>query len=386
MMTVKDRLVAAPLSDASDVAETCAQTDELTWLSLARAASAVGNRARLQECYENVLVCNAWNQEAIETLVQVYLQTSAFAKAAKLLRQLLQRCEPTAELWASCINSYIEADMLEDAQAALDEATSTFAGRNELLFCEGLLHERRSKLECASAKYSKLLMMTNTTASLQNDTMLRLAYVQAARGEPYQSHANQIIDVLLQRSISTAVHCDALTLRGELYETTGNLSSAELAYRTALQVLPAHPQAREKLICLYLRYQETLPAAIEQSCTAIEFNPDSATAWYLLGRSFAACGVFNQAWEAYTKSLQLNPNEAKYWCSLGALYQRYNQVQEALGMYSRAVALSPTLPEAWFNVGLLYETAGQAEDANKAFTMAQQYGLGCQVARSSPFS
>lgn len=46
--------------------------------------------------------------------------------------------------------------------------------------------------------------------------------------------------------------------------------SAELSYRTALQVLPSHLRSLERLVGIYLRYKETVAAAIQYCYKALE--------------------------------------------------------------------------------------------------------------------
>lgn len=63
---------------------------------------------------------------------------------------------------------------------------------------------------------------------------------------------------------------------------------AEVVYRSALQLVQGHLVALERLGRVYLRYRETIPAAVQCFFKAVEVNPSSSVVWYLLGRCYMA--------------------------------------------------------------------------------------------------
>lgn len=48
-----------------------------------------------------------------------------------------------------------------------------------------------------------------------------------------------------------------------MHELIGDFPAAEVVYRSALQLLAGHSMALERLGRLYLRYRETIPAAVQ---------------------------------------------------------------------------------------------------------------------------
>ena len=158
---------------------------------------------------------------------------------------------------------------------------------------------------------------------------------------------------------------------------------AELSYLEALKLLPAHMISLERLGRLYLRYRESIPAAMGVFQKLLEVNPLSSTAWYLVGRGYMAAEQYPDAFEAYNRAVNLEPNDSQVWMSLGVLYYAYGQYQEALGMLHRAVRLDPDSADAWYNVGALYETNNQQEHAVRAYAKAKECGLDTRFVQAS---
>ena len=170
--------------------------------------------------------------------------------------------------------------------------------------------------------------------------------------------------------------------KGLLHEMRAEFPSSEVVYRSALQIMGGHSTALERLGRVYLRYRETIPAAVQCFFKSVETNPSNHVAWYLLGRCYMATAQYTDACEAYNRAVNLNPNDPQVWCSLGVLYYAFGQYREALGMLSRALKLDPTMADAWYNVGALYDMCDQPEDAQQAYMKARENGLADRFSRA----
>ena len=158
--------------------------------------------------------------------------------------------------------------------------------------------------------------------------------------------------------------------------------ASEVVYRSALQIMSGHATALERLGRVYLRYRETIPAAVQCFFKSVETNPSNHIAWYLLGRCYMATAQYSDACEAYNRAINLNPNDPQVWCSLGVLYYAFGQYREALGMLARALKLDPSMADAWYNVGALYDMCDQPDDAQQAYIKARENGLADRFARA----
>lgn len=225
--------------------------------------------------------------------------------------------------------------------------------------------------------------MLNHIASmkeLKGEILLRIAVLRKETGAWEQAMVT--CTSMIGDSFSDNIRANALCLKGLLHEMQSEFPAAEIVYRSALQMLPGHSIALERLGRVYLRYRETIPAAVQCFFKSVETNPSNHMAWYLLGRCYMATAQYSDACEAYNRAVNLNPNDPQIWCSLGVLYYAFGQYREALGMLARALKLDPTMADAWYNVGALYDMCDQSEDAQQAYIKAREHGLADRFARA----
>eukprot|EP00981_Chlorochromonas_danica_P008140 scaffold2028_cov181-Ochromonas_danica.AAC.18 len=215
---------------------------------------------------------------------------------------------------------------------------------------------------------------------IRGEILLRMAVLKKEMGE--LDNAMHLCNIISGELHGESIKLNALCLKGLLHEIKGEFPSSEVVYRSVLQSLPGHAIALERLGRVYLRYRETIPAAVQCFFKAVETNPSNHVAWYLLGRCYMATSQYTDAWEAYNRAVNLNPNDPQVWCSLGVLYYAFGQYKEALGMLARALKLDPTLADAWYNVGALYDMCDQPDDAQQAYLKARENGLADRFARA----
>lgn len=208
---------------------------------------------------------------------------------------------------------------------------------------------------------------------IRGEILLRMAVLRKELGE--LDAAAQLCNLINSEQHSEAIRANAMCLRGLLHEMKGEFPNSEVAYRSVLQLVQGHSLALERLGRVYLRFRETISAAVQCFFKAVEINPSNHIAWYLLGRCYMATSQYSDAWEAYNRAVNLNPNDAQVWCSLGVLYYAFGQYREALGMLARALKINPTMADAWYNVGALYDMCDQPEDAQHAYLKAREHGV-----------
>ena len=91
--------------------------------------------------------------------------------------------------------------------------------------------------------------------------MLRIAILHKEMGSLDQ--AMQDCTQIAQEGFSLTIRANALCLKGLLHELKLEYPASEVVYRSALQLLPEHTLALERLGRVYLRYRETIPAAVQ---------------------------------------------------------------------------------------------------------------------------
>lgn len=208
---------------------------------------------------------------------------------------------------------------------------------------------------------------------VRGEVMLRIALLKKDTGSLDQSM--QLCNTIAME-FNDAIRANALCLKGLIHEVQAEYPTSEIVYRSVLSIVGDHCIALERLGRVYLRYRETIPAAVQCFFKAVEVNPSNHVAWYLLGRCYMATSQYSDACEAYNRSINLNPNDPQTWCSLGVLYYAFGQYREALGMLVKALKLNPKMADAWYNVGALYDMCDQPDDAQMAYQKAKEHGLG----------
>eukprot|EP01031_Cornospumella_fuschlensis_P025327 gene25328-30583_t len=364
---------------------------------------------RLKACYESIVQHNSNNVEAVHYLAVWHFERQSFHEAKKYLLHLSTLCPEDADVWLCLSACYAFSEDHADSLAALNTAKKLISNPEmdvRVKFCYALLAEKRRDFNTAMEGYTTCLNQCNvimnnlhspkpfqpgsnagTPNATQNteskhmflreirgEILLRMAILKKDMGDV--ENALHIIDMIFREvGHSEFIRCNALCLKGLLLELRHEYPSAELIYRQVIQLVPLHTTALERLGRVYLRYRETIAAAVQCFFKVVEISPQNAIAWGLLGRCYMATNQYTDAWEAYNKAINLNPNDPHIWNSLGVLYYAFGQCRESLGMLSRAVYLDPMLPEAWYNVGALYDICEQPEDAAQAYARARDLGL-----------
>ncbi len=135
-------------------------------------------------------------------------------------------------------------------------------------------------------------------------------------------------------------------LKGELFSSKKQISSAITEYQKALDINPNYADAFVAIGCLYEK-KEKYDLAAEAFLSAQKLMPDN----YIVKIHLASC------------YLQLRlPEEALYWaesvidsaesCNLrGMIYLQLNQKDQAIKEFEKSKSLDPNYLEAWINLG-----------------------------------
>lgn len=96
--------------------------------------------------------------------------------------------------------------------------------------------------------------------------------------------------------------------------------------------------------------QQRVMASLEK---AVADEPDNVQAWTQLGHLYFDTDRYEQAIEAYTRSLELVPDNADVVTDLGVMYRRSGQPERAVDAFEQAIAINPGHETARFNMGVV---------------------------------
>lgn len=152
--------------------------------------------------------------------------------------------------------------------------------------------------------------------------------------------------------------------------TKGKLIEAERAYRQALQLAPADPQAWANLGCTLWKLDRNTEAE-EALRRAIALRPDLFEAYNNLGGVLEALGRLEEAGQQYRKAISLDAKQPQPYCNLGAVLHRLGKFEEAKIQYARALSLKPDFAEAWSNLGAAFLAQSKFGDAEACLLRAE---------------
>lgn len=95
------------------------------------------------------------------------------------------------------------------------------------------------------------------------------------------------------------------------------------------------------------KYQE----AIDAYRKSIELNIQSAKAYYHIGDSYHKLKEYHQAIKSYDKSLKLKPQQADVYYSKGKIYRRLKEYETALNMYLQSAVMNPNEDGVYASMG-----------------------------------
>lgn len=127
---------------------------------------------------------------------------------------------------------------------------------------------------------------------------------------------------------------DARLMLGGLYASSRDLSNALAQYDELLKRSPRSEEAVAYRSQLLIEHNQEA-RAIQSLRKFVHKNPDSALAWYYLGRAESQLDHFENANIAYRKALKIKPGFSQAALALGFLYEESQLTGRAIDTYKR---------------------------------------------------
>ena len=234
---------------------------------------------------------------------------------------------------------------------------------------------------------------------VKGESLFRIALIRKET-EAYDL-ALQTVTLVTKEPYSNALRANALVVQGLLLEQKADIPAAEMAYRTALQLVAEHGIALQRLGRVYMRYRETIEEAVTCFNQCVKIAPSDYVPWYLLGRCYMAttqvtircriprlcntdipfphCLVYSS-----TLSQERHPHSRihqlsffiDFYCDIPhfsippPLLHSYLQFNDAFDAYNRALNLNPACPLVWCSLGIVFHAFGQYHESLQMFKRA----------------
>jgi tetratricopeptide (TPR) repeat protein len=147
------------------------------------------------------------------------------------------------------------------------------------------------------------------------------------------------------------------------YLQTGDIQSAEEAYKTAIQIDPGRDDSHLKLGNLYFS-QKRYDEARKEYAEAVRLNPGTVNR-YALGQAFIELDRFAEAENQYAEIQRLAPREAGGYLGMGLAFSRQGRFGEAIAQFEQAAGYDPGLYDAYAEIGYARADLGDMQGAQE---------------------
>ncbi len=160
---------------------------------------------------------------------------------------------------------------------------------------------------------------------------------------------------------------------GEIYLAKNSYNEAIAAFQKVLQLDPNNADASYYVA---LSYQKLGDAQKQKSnaLEAIKKNTKfSGESYFIVGDAEQKFGNYNEAIEAYNKSLASKPGNAATYYNLSDIYRSQNRFEEAIEVLKKGVAVFPNDANLFIDLALHYTLADQSASAIGAAQQAVKF-------------
>ncbi|MDH3439797.1 MAG: sulfotransferase [Gammaproteobacteria bacterium] len=186
--------------------------------------------------------------------------------------------------------------------------------------------------------------------SMRLDPARRLladAFKLEKTGNPQE--AEQIYRDILKKDPENV---DALRLLAGLAGSRNEHRDAEILLKRALELKPDFGRAMADLVN-NLVDQEKLDDALEVADRLTRIGSDNPDSWLLRGNAFSASGQYENAINAYRKSLELSPEHPGALSGLAHNQKTIGNQEDAISNYRKCIAVNPYFTEAYWSLANL---------------------------------
>lgn len=179
-----------------------------------------------------------------------------------------------------------------------------------------------------------------------------------------QAGQNELAETWLSKSCDIdPTQADTQCHLGVVHWNLGRFEAAANAYKTALKLNPAYPEALNNLCMVTQDGFKSPESALTLVDRAIKLRPDYADAYNNRGNVLQALDRYDEALASYDKSIDLKPDSASAHNNRGNALRKLGRLTDALSAYQEAIHLRPDYAEAFCNMGCTLADLGQVDDA-----------------------
>ena len=146
------------------------------------------------------------------------------------------------------------------------------------------------------------------------------------------------------------------------------------AYGEATEAVSLAPQspyahALRSTICYHAQLSE---CAAREAAVFLNFRPQDAAAYIILGHAKELKGNDVEALQAYAEAKRLHPGYAEIYEGMGRVYGRGGEFEKAVGAFEEAIRIDGNTAKCYFQLAQVYEAEGYTRKAIEKLKQAKE--------------
>jgi len=294
-------------------------------------AHQTGRIEEAKQLYDQVLIQNSKEPNALHLRGVVALQENELNTAIALIQRAIEFCKGDAGFFNNLGTAFLRNH--QEIQAIESFKNALLLNENDLNLLLNLAQAFRQKGDVSKA--IEVAKHACHVAPEAASSLHLLGVLCAELGELSQAIVH------LKAAVQTSpkdvnYHCDL----ANAYMESGREAKAEEVFRAAIELSPNHSAAHDGLGTSLLRLED-YPNAEAELRFAIELNPKVATYWHHLGRVLEKREAFSDAHRCFEKSVELNPKLVSGLCDLGHSFNRREEFVHSSHCFLQSLLIQP---------------------------------------------
>jgi O-antigen biosynthesis protein len=342
-----------------------------------------GKMAEAIDEYRSLLEVDDHHIAALHQIAQIYESQGNFAGAIESYRRAIE-LDPNPPFWVYRHFGFAlsQQEQFLEAVAAYQKAITLNPEDVSTYGLLGQVQGRKGDIDGAISSYQKQIELSSEISAwvylnlgngLSQQERWEEAievYEKALALEPENAGIQRLLAAVIARKEASAI--DPVAVAKRLQEE-GKLEEALFEYRSVLEKDGSNRVALHQVaqICEGLGKWEE---AVEGYRRAIEVDAESPFWVYRhLGFALSQVGDVDSAVAAYEKAVEFNPEDAETYLLLGKSLETCENLPKASFSYQKAIELNPQQSTGvYISLGKVLSLSGKWDEAIDAYTLASQ--------------
>ncbi|MBU6159772.1 MAG: tetratricopeptide repeat protein [Myxococcales bacterium] len=302
--------------------------------------------ARLQtqlaiESLLSALQAEPGNRRALSMLGEQFYESGQYQRALEFFQSHADLAQDDPEAIVGLVRAYLGLQMFPEATSSLEGAVARFPLDGRFPYFLGRVAEEQAEFDRAIEYY---------TQATQIDGSFRDPWLRLAQLAQRSADVPEALAYLQRVPLAELEDADLANEIGEVYLSLGEANRAVGAFRRALEIDQAYPNARISLAEHYLTIEE-YARALGEIRLMVDSGVDTPRVQFLHARALTATGEYSRAQEELTALVNQEADNPEYLHALGLAHFGAGDWVNARRRFTEAYEMLPTMSDALYYMG-----------------------------------